>query len=65
MNLLDRIFGPTSLIYNLVRWLGLSPVTATLLIVAGLMAVVIYIYIERERDKRNKRDIAKFLWNEE
>ena len=42
MNLLDRIFGPTSLVYNLLRWLGITPLGAVLIVV-GSVAVLYYI----------------------
>jgi len=50
MNLLDRIFIPTSLFYNILKWLGVNHVTSLFLLVTGLSAICIYMCIKEEEN---------------
>jgi hypothetical protein len=43
MNLLDRILGPTSAVYSILRWLGMNPLPAAVIVGGAILAVVYYL----------------------
>ena len=64
MNLLDRIFGPTSLFYNLLRWLGISPEWAVFGVLTILVIVLVVLLLTHAENKKREKEARAFLFHE-